>query len=239
MVILGKKIYLSKKNKPHKNEEGKVVLTLKEHNIDTVIDIGANIGQTGERLRRWGFEGDIYSVEPISSLQEPLLEASKNDPKWTILPPMVIGDSNKDIEFNVSDSKEMSSVLEPCDELIQALPKTTIIATETIPMKTLDTLYEELNLEGKRVFVKMDTQGYEMNILKGGQESLKKATGLRLEMSLFEIYKGETTMTDIMIYLQNKGYVPHLLWEVYFSRKLNRQLQVDGVFYKDKKPAND
>lgn len=223
----------SKKHKPHKNAEGKVSLTLKEHDIDTIIDIGANIGQTAETLRHWGFEGDIISVEPLSSLQQGLIEKSKNDPKWTVLPPLAIGDSNKDIEINVSDAKDMSSILEASDELIQALPKTNVIGTETIPMKTLDTLYEELNLDGKKVFIKMDTQGYEMNILKHGEQALKKATGLRLEMSLFEIYKGETLATDIMVFLKERGFNLHLLWEVYFSRKLNRQLQVDGVFYKD------
>lgn len=225
----------SKKNKPHKNAEGKVVLTLKEHNIDTVIDIGANLGQTHDNLRRWGFNGDVISIEPLPSLQQTLQEKAAKDPKWKVLEPLALGDGNKNIEINVSESSDMSSILPTSDELLEALPRAQTISQETIPMKTLDTLYEELELSGKNVFIKMDTQGYEMNILKYGEEALKQAIGLRLEMSLFEIYKGETLMTDIMVFLKDRGFSPHMIWETYFSRKLNRQLQADGVFFKDKK----
>lgn len=226
-------MFFSKKQKPHKTPEGKVVITLQNHDIDTVIDIGANIGQTGENLRKWGYKGDIISVEPLPSLQETLKEKAANDPKWIILPSLALGETNKDIEINISESSDMSSILETSDELLEALPKAKAINNVTIPMKTLDALYKELNLDGKKVFIKMDTQGYEMNILKHGEEALKQATGLRLEMSLFEVYKGETLMADIMMFLKERGFNPHMIWETYFSRKLNRQLQADGVFYKD------
>lgn len=227
-------MFFSKKNKPHKNPEGKVVLTLIEHNIDTIIDIGANIGQTHDTLRHWGFKGEIISVEPLPSLQNTLQEKATKDPLWTVLSPLALGEANKDIEINVSEASDMSSILETSDELLEALPKTTVIDQAIIPMKTLDTLYDELNLDNKNIFIKMDTQGYEMNILQHGQNALKKAIGLRLEMSLFEIYKGEALMSDIMMFLKEKGFSPYMIWEVYFSRKLNRQLQAEGVFYKDK-----
>lgn len=226
-------MFFSKKDKPHKNPEGKVVLTMNDRAIDTVIDIGANLGQTHDNLRRWGFKGQIISVEPLPSLQENLQEKAAKDSLWTVLPPLALGESNKNIEINVSESSDMSSILETSDELIKALPKAKKVEQATIPMKTLDTLYEELQLEGKNVFIKMDTQGYEMNILQHGVDALKKAKGLRIEMSLFEIYKGEALMTDVMVFLKDKGYSPFMVWETFFSRKLNRQLQADGVFYKD------
>ena len=222
-----------KKNKPHKNNEGRVVLTMKENNIDTVIDIGANKGHTYETLRRWGFNGQIYSIEPLSSLQAPLQEKAKLDPLWTVLPPLALGEENKEIEINVSEATDMSSILDVSDELLTALPKSQILEKETIPMKTLDCLYEELNLDNKKVLIKIDTQGYEMNILKHGIQALKKTTGVRLEMSLFEIYKGETLMSDVMAFMKENKFQPYLISETYFSRKLNRQLQADGVFYKD------
>ncbi len=223
----------SKKQKPHKNPEGKVVITLKAHDIDTIIDIGANIGQTHDNLRKWGFEGHIISVEPLPSLQDLLQGKAKKDPNWTVLPPLALGESNKDIEINISESSDMSSILPASDELLKALPKANAIETATIPMKTLDTLYDELQLENKNVFIKMDTQGYEMNILQHGLKALEKSVGLRLEMSLFEIYEGEALMSDIMFFLKEKGFNPHMIWDVFFSRKLNRQLQADGIFYKD------
>lgn len=222
-----------KKNKPHKNAEGRVGLTLRDHDIDCIIDIGANMGQTYDTLRRWGYKGEVISIEPLPSLQENLQEKAKKDPLWTVLPPLALGEANKDIEMNVSEATDMSSILEVSDELLTALPKSNIVTKVTIPMKTLDTLYEELNLKSKNVFLKIDTQGYEMNILRHGLNALTQMKGVRLEMSLFEVYKGEALMADVMMFMQDQGFKPHLLWETYFSRKLNRQLQADGVFYRD------
>ncbi|HPD83595.1 MAG: FkbM family methyltransferase [Alphaproteobacteria bacterium] len=226
-----------KKNKPHKNAEGRVALTIQEHGIDTVIDVGANMGQTHDTLRRWGFKGNIISIEPLPSLQENLQKKAKQDPLWTVLPPLALGNDNKNIEMNVSEATDMSSILEVSDELLVALPKSNKVTQVTIPMKTLDTLYEELQLDQKRVFIKLDTQGYEMNILKHGKKALQKAIGLRLEMSLFEVYKGEALMSEIMMFMKENNFAPYLIWETYFSRKLNRQLQADGVFYKERKTA--
>jgi len=79
----------------------------------------------------------------------------------------------------------------------------------------------------------MDTQGYEMNIIKHAPKALEHAKGLRLEMSLFEVYHGEALFRDVVNFLHEKGFTLHMVWETYFSRKINRQLQADGVFFKN------
>jgi len=221
-----------KKPKPHKTRAGKIALTLKAHGIDTVIDIGANKGQTHDSLREGGFAGDIISVEPLPALQDDLQAKAAKDPRWRVLPPLALGDNNGECTLNVSHASDMSSLLPSSGALMQALPDTKVVETVTVPMKTLDTLYEELSLEGKNVFIKMDTQGYEMAILKHAPETLKKAKGLQLEMSLFKLYEGETLFDDIIAFLKGAGFTPHILVETTFSRRLNRQLQVDGVFFR-------
>lgn len=210
-----------------------VVMTMAAHGIDTVIDIGANKGQTRDMLRGAGFEGDIISLEPIPSLYELLQSKAKSDPKWTILKPLAIGENEGECQVNVSQAPDMSSLLASTAALLQAFPKTRVTETVTVPMKTLDQLYESLNLGGRKVFIKIDTQGYEMPILKSGPKALAQAAGLQIEMSLFELYKGEALFDEIIGFLKGKGFRPHMLFEIAFSRSLNRQLQVDGVFYKD------
>ncbi len=222
-----------KKKKPHKTREGKIGLTLKAHGIETVIDIGANRGQTHDNLRMGGFTGPIISVEPLPALQDELQAKAAKDPLWTVLPPLALGDHNGECTMNVSEASDMSSLLPSSDALMTALPRTRTVENVTVPMKTLDALYEELNLTGKKVFVKMDTQGYEMPILHHAPQTLEQAAGLQLEMSLFELYEGETLFDEIIAFLKEKGFKAHMLIETNFSRKLNRQLQVDGIFFKD------
>ncbi len=222
-----------KKKKPHKTREGKIGLTLAAHNIDTVIDVGANNGQTHGYLRMGGFMGDVISIDPLPALQEKLQAMASKDPKWRVLPPLALGDHDGECVINISEASDMSSVLDATDDLLKALPKTRVEKTATVPMKTLDTLYNELELESKQVFIKMDTQGFEMPILQASPATLAKVQGLQLEMSLFELYKGETLMDEIMAFLKEHGFKPHMIIENNFSRRLNRQLQVDGIFFKD------
>jgi len=232
-------IALFKKKKPHKTCEGKIALTLAAHDINVVIDVGANIGQTYENLRRGGFRGTVISVEPLPSLQTLLQTKSNADPYWHVLKPLALGDHDGECEIHVSQSSDMSSVLKATPDLLQTLPKTKIDHDETVPMKTLDTLYGELEeqykLAGKNVFIKMDTQGSEMMILQNAKKTLKKIIGLQVEMSLFELYEGEVLYDEIIAFLKKNKFNAHMMIETNFSRKLNRQLQVDGVFYKDQK----
>lgn len=222
-----------KKKKPHKTPQGKIGLTMKAHNIDTIIDVGANHGGAYKRFRANGFDGQIISIEPIPSVQATLSSMAEKDPHWSVMPPMALGDKNGEAQFNVSEATDLSSVLQHSDALATALPRTKVVETITVEMKTLDTLYDELNLDGKNVFLKIDTQGYEMPILRHAEKTLERIKGIQLEMSLFELYEGETLFDETIAFLKERGFSTHMLIETNFSRKLNRQLQVDGIFYKD------
>ena len=62
----------------------RLVLALKEKNIDYVFDVGANEGQFTKELRHYGFEGKILSFEPILSVHEKLLKNSNKDDEWEV-----------------------------------------------------------------------------------------------------------------------------------------------------------
>jgi len=228
-----------KKKKPHKSREGKIGLTLAANDIDVVIDVGANIGQTHDLLREHGFSGPIISVEPLPALQDVLQPKAAQDPLWEVLPPLALGDHNGTCEINVSESSDLSSVLASTPELMTALPKTCVQTRETVEMKTLDTLYAELEsihlLSEKNVFIKIDAQGAEKMILEKAPRTLQKIAGIQIEMSLFALYQDEALYHEILPILHDAGFEAHMLVETNFSRKLNRQLQIDGIFYKEKR----
>ena len=84
-----------------KTPEGKLVSILNDFSIDIVLDVGANVGQTGQRLRRVGYTGAIVSFEPGPQAHDTLSEAAAHDAKWTVAPRMAIGDSDGEIILNV------------------------------------------------------------------------------------------------------------------------------------------
>ena len=71
----------------------RLVALLDHHRINTVFDVGANVGQYGKRLRSSGYKGRIISFEPLTAAHAELSRAAAGDPFWEVAPPMAIGDA--------------------------------------------------------------------------------------------------------------------------------------------------
>lgn len=203
---------------------------LKAAEVDLVLDVGANIGQTGRSLRNAGYRGRIVSFEPVPSAHTALQHAAAQDPQWTIAPPMAIGAQDGEIQLNVSEASDMSSALEASDSLMKALPKTSVREKLTVASRRLDDVVPDFLNGAKKVFLKIDTQGFERKVLEGAPETLRLVTGLQMELSLFPLYKGEETYLPFLQELHGLGMEPHMIVETNFSKKLHRQLQIDVVF---------
>ena len=83
-------------------EMTRLVAILDKERIDTVIDVGANIGQTADLLRRFGYHGKIISIEPLKYCHEEITKKSTGDPGWIIAPRCAVGDQEGTIEILVS-----------------------------------------------------------------------------------------------------------------------------------------
>jgi len=213
-----------------KTTPGKIVSILQDRRVDLVVDVGANVGQTGQSLRQAGYGGRILSFEPVPSAHASLTVAAASDERWTVAKRMAIGDTDGDIDINVSDSTDLSSALDASDDLLRTLPKTHSTERVTVPLRRLDTVLPEWIGDAKTIFLKIDTQGFERNVLNGAPETLKRITGLQMELSLFPLYQGEETYLTFLNDLHAMGMTPLMLVETNFSRTLKRQLQIDVVF---------
>ena len=76
--------------------------------IDTVLDVGANIGQFAQRIRSHGYDGRIISFEPVSSVYETLINAARSDPLWETRQ-LALGDCSGSKLINISKSTVYSS----------------------------------------------------------------------------------------------------------------------------------
>jgi Methyltransferase FkbM domain len=124
----------------------------------------------------------------------------------------------------------MSSILPQSALLRQVSPSSAVARRETVPLRRLDDEAGSYLMADDRVFLKIDAQGYEAEVLAGTAGLLERLAGIQLEMALVPLYEGERPFRAMLDELSALGFEPYLFLTGYFERKLVRQLQIDGVF---------
>ena len=204
---------------------------IEHHNIDVILDIGANIGQYGGEMRNLGFKGEIHSFEPMKSAFEKLKKNAAGDSKWKVYH-YSIGEKDGQTTINIAKNSVSSSLLENLPQLTDSAPEAAFVEKETIEIRKLDSIFDDLNLNGKNIYLKIDTQGYEEMVLLGAEKSLEKVTGIQIEMSFVPSYQGAITFDEMKTKLNQKGFTLLALENGFYDKKTGKQLEVDGVFYR-------
>ena len=191
-------------------EMAKFVRALFEtHNIKTVFDVGANKGQFCGFLRyHVDFTGRVISFEPLRQNIAILNDFAKADKNWSIVP-SALGDQNSEKAINVMKRDDMSSFLTPAaTEFAQFEDCNVVEGTEIVQVRRLDDMFEELQqkyaLEGN-YFLKIDTQGFDLRVLRGSVNSLSKIAALQFEMPAMPIYKDMAPMEDYLTFIKEHG----------------------------------
>jgi FkbM family methyltransferase len=213
-----------------KSPDAQLVALLRHFRITCVLDVGANVGQYGALLREWGYAGRIVSFEPQAAAHAALERRVAADPDWQVAPNMALGERNGEIELEISGETDMSSILPQSALLRQVSPSSAVVRKETVPLRRLDDVAGSYLAHDDRVFLKIDTQGYEAEVLAGAAGLLERLAGIQLEMALVPLYERERPFRAMLDTLAALGFEPYLFLPGYFERKLARQLQVDGVF---------
>jgi FkbM family methyltransferase len=200
--------------------------------IDCVLDVGANVGQYHDFLRnKVLFEGPIISFEPVSRHVALLkARAQQEDPHWHI-EPYALGATDGSLDINVMVSDQFSSFLEPDNSRIHEFEGLNVpCRTEAVAVKTIDTMLPELRarLGFKRPYLKLDTQGFDIEVLEGSRQSLGGIPALQSEASVIGIYKGMPGYMDTIRYLGSRGFDITGLYPVSRDRSL-RLIEFDCV----------
>jgi FkbM family methyltransferase len=209
---------------------------LQTFDINVVFDIGANIGQFGSLLRQLGYDGKIVSFEPLSTAHKKLTSLHSNDPLWHIAPQMAIGNIDGTIDINISNRPTSSSILNVMEEHVAAASDSFTVGSETVEIHKLDTVSEKYIAKGDRIFLKVDTQGYEYEVLLGASNLLDSITGVQLELSLTPLYTTQILYDEIILKMKTLGFELWSISNVFRNTKTGRLLQVDAIFFR--KTAN-
>ena len=201
-------------------------------NIDLVFDIGANEGQFARELRAGGYSGTIVSFEPLSSAHARLLQASANDNAWHVQPRCAVGDRVGDIELNISGNSVSSSILPMLSAHSDAAPQSSYQGRESASLVMLDSVAPFYLRGAKAPFLKVDTQGYEWQVLDGARDILPRVCGIQIELSLVPLYEGQRLWRNCIERLEADGFRLWSLSPEFVDPATGRTLQWDGLFFR-------
>ena len=113
---------------------------------------------------------------------------------------------------------------------LEAAPQSKYVKQQTVPVERLDELALQMLPSLGRLLIKVDTQGYEMEVLKGAEGLLQRTAAIQLELSLVPLYEGAPKFVDMIAYVESKGFELFSLVSGFSDRRIGRLLQVDGFF---------
>lgn len=206
---------------------------LQKFNINLIMDVGANAGQFALKLRSVGYTGNIVSFEPLTSAYAELCKFASRDKKWEVYKRCAIGHFDGEIQINIAGNSCSSSILPMLEAHREAAEESSYIGSEITPIVKLDTFsMEYLSKAESKAFLKIDTQGYEWQVLDGATESLKQIQGVLCELSLVPLYDGQHLWLDIIERLSAAGFTLWAIQPGFTDPRDGRTLQFDAIFFR-------
>lgn len=205
---------------------------LRSCGIDLVIDVGANVGQFAGELREYGYTGRIISLEPLSSAYAQLSRRAAADPAWTALR-TAAGTGHGELTINVAANSDSSSALPMLDRHLAAAPQSAYVATESAPVDRLDVILAPYLDDARAPYMKIDTQGYEWDVLDGAGDALDRFAAVELELSLVGLYDGQRTWLELIERMHAAGFRTVGLQHDFWDEATGETLQLDGIFVRD------
>jgi FkbM family methyltransferase len=212
----------------------RLAMLLSRLRTELVVDVGANEGQFARELRAAGYRGRILSVEPLPAAHAKLAAAARTDARWYVADRCAVGAASGRATLNVASNSVSSSLRAMTSAHLEAASESRYIATEEVDVVTLDSLLDRYGqVADSAVFVKLDVQGHEGEVLSGAGSRLDTIGGVQLELSLVELYSGQGLMPDQIDFLAEHGLS---LWSIdrgFMDGASGRLLQCDGTFVRE------
>lgn len=209
-----------------------LVKLLNLHRIDHVIDVGANIGQFASNLRNAGYSGKIISFEPLQEVHASLQTIASDDPNWQIAERCALGNKEMMRYINVSKNSVSSSLLDITPQHMNSEKSSSYVGRQKVQVKKLDNLIDAYVPKNKKTLLKIDTQGFEWEVLNGALKSLERIDIILCEVSLFKLYQKQKLWIDVIKFIENNGFTVWNLSPAFIDQNLNQLLQVDLICVK-------
>jgi FkbM family methyltransferase len=206
--------------------------------INCVIDVGANVGEYGAMLRRNGYHGRIVSLEPVSEVYHRLKEKAAKDKSWLTMN-VACGSRNETGVINVFSASIHSSFLPPSENMGVNIKTSYVKRTEDVTVRRLDSMFEEFvdGLAEPRVFLKIDTQGFDLEVVKGAGECMHQVLGLQSEVSVIPLYEGMPDYFEALSAYRKLGFEPTGFFHIFHSATSHHLIEFDAVLTRRQLPG--
>lgn len=191
----------------------------------TIVDGGAHTGGCLKPFRKYYPKSIVHMFEPTPGLYQYL---NKFVDKNTFVHRNALGSTDGTVKFNILSRPGTSSVLLPADVLSYCAKEKEIIDTIDVPCKRLDSV-----LNKAPDVLKLDVQGYELEVLKGCIKFISEIRFMIVEVAFIQLYKEQPTFSDIDTFLREHGFFIFNLYELY-TRKNGQLTAGDAIYLNDK-----
>lgn len=198
--------------------------------IKTVLDIGANIGRFAITARKLFPEAEIYAFEPLPECLDAAKLVMHGDRHFTAMN-VALGLEPGDATFHRNAASPSSSFLAVTRTHTASFPGTGDTADVRVSVETLDRMATTLNF-ATPMLVKIDVQGYEEQVLRGGEATIRRASVLLVETSFETLYEGQSLYEQIHALLQSWGFEFKGNFDQAHAPDDGRILQADSLFVK-------
>jgi FkbM family methyltransferase len=227
-----------RRNGPSARDDLRLLHFLRLQQVELLFDIGANRGQFAQLMLGAGYAGRMISFEAMPAAHADLMRAASGHVRWTVAPQAALSDSAGEVEFFVNASDATSSLLPPSAASQAQIPGIRTQQVVRVPTLRLDDISGDHGLGTARTMLKIDVQGGEAKVLAGATATLQQVVGLVVELSLTELYAGQTLALDILAPLIAQGFELVDIGVAYRDPASMRLHQIDAVlFHKDRLAA--
>ena len=180
---------------------------LAKNNCDILLDVGANKGDFSHEFVK-NFK-KIFLIEPNPNLQMELDNRFKTNKNVKIFNHGVCSkNSIKKLFISGDTGSTLSSIKKQNKILKENLKKTEIISTQNIEFLRLDVLLRKNILSTDSIFLKTDTQGNDLEVLKSLGTYLRKVKYIKCEMSIIPLYRNQSRHWEILKFFKENRYEP-------------------------------
>jgi FkbM family methyltransferase len=193
----------------------------------TVVDVGANRGQFALSARRRWPTARVISFEPLDAPAESFLKVFGRD-REVSLHRAAIGPRDEMATMHVSRRDDSSSLLAITSLQDEIFPGTDEVGTASVKVAPLAAFVEARELVGPAL-LKIDVQGFELEVLHGCEALLPEFEIVYCECSFVELYEGQGLVADVITWLAERGFAVTGVFNPSYDRE-GRAVQADFLF---------